>query len=48
MLTHENNNPIYIRFAAIFEAENEEQLNRAREDLPWGQLREKALQLRKK
>ncbi len=37
--------PIYIRFAAIFEAENEVQLRNAYNDLPLGYLREEAMQL---
>jgi len=45
-LTHRNNNPIYSRFAAIFEAEDEVQLQDAISYLPPSNLLEEAKKLR--
>lgn len=46
ILTHRNDNPIYSRFAAIFEAENEEQLRYAISCLPPSSLLQQAKELR--
>lgn len=46
VLTHENDNPIYIRFSAIFEAENDIQLQNAIQYLPPGSLVNEVINLR--
>ena len=47
ILTHENNNAIYVAFARIFEAETEAQLAEAIEYLPPSNLRDEAVRLRR-